>query len=170
MLPLLQALPLLTLQPQMPDRPAETQGKPMNMSMLLKCPFCDHLECRDVEILFENEYFAAILDQYPVSIGHMLLIPRRHIDNPFQLSEQEVLALNRLLQQCKAWLDEHYHPSGFNVGINCGAAAGQTVMHLHVHLIPRYDGDVPDPRGGVRSVIPRRKLYPLPPENSRQDD
>jgi diadenosine tetraphosphate (Ap4A) HIT family hydrolase len=100
-----------------------------------------------------------IRDGYPVSPGHTLLIPKRHTGSFFDLSEQERGELLTLLDLAKQVLDEEFQPQGYNIGINDGAAAGQTVPHLHVHLIPRFDGDLPDPRGGVRWVIPDKAKY-----------
>ena len=100
-----------------------------------------------------------IRDGYPVSPGHTLLIPKRHTGSFFDLSEQERSDLFSLLDRAKLVLDEEFQPQGYNVGINDGAAAGQTVPHLHVHLIPRFEGDLPDPRGGVRWVIPDKAKY-----------
>jgi diadenosine tetraphosphate (Ap4A) HIT family hydrolase len=88
-----------------------------------------------------------------------LVIPKRHTGSFFDLSEKERGELLSLLDRAKLVLDEEFHPQGYNIGINDGAAAGQTVPHLHVHLIPRFDGDLPDPRGGVRWVIPDKAKY-----------
>ncbi len=107
----------------------------------------------------ESSTAIAIRDGYPVSPGHTLLIPKRHTGSFFDLSEQERSDLFSLLDRTKLALDEEFQPQGYNIGINDGAAAGQTVLHLHVHLIPRYDGDRPDPRGGVRWVIPDKAKY-----------
>ena len=100
-----------------------------------------------------------ICDAYPVSPGHSLVIPRRHIGSWFEASEDECTAMLALLEAAKAMIDQEHRPDGYNIGINDGPAAGQTVPHLHVHLIPRFKGDVPDPRGGVRWVIPDRAKY-----------
>ena len=91
--------------------------------------------------------------------GHLLILPRRHVAGFFDASANERAALIELLDAGKALLDERYRPDGYNIGVNVGAAAGQTVLHLHVHLIPRYRGDVAEPRGGVRGVIPARQNY-----------
>ena len=98
-------------------------------------------------------------DGYPVSQGHTLIIPRRHVQSLFDCSTEERQALLALLDQAKAQLDAEFHPDGYNIGINHGEAAGQTVMHLHIHLIPRYKGDKDDPRGGVRWIFPDRAAY-----------
>jgi hypothetical protein len=91
--------------------------------------------------------------------GHTLIIPRRHVASFFETTDEERRAMLRLLDEAKAMLDREHKPDGYNIGINGGAAAGQTVMHLHIHLIPRYLGDRPDPRGGVRWVIPEKAAY-----------
>jgi ATP adenylyltransferase len=98
-------------------------------------------------------------DAYPVSPGHALLIPRRHIPTWFEATSEEHVALISAIDQAKAAIEKNHQPDGYNIGINCGAAAGQTVFHLHVHLIPRYQGDVGDPRGGVRHIIAHKANY-----------
>lgn len=120
------------------------------------CPFCTLPTSR---IVHENEHCLAIRDAFPVSEGHTLIIARRHVGSLFGLSDAEGRALLALLAEAKTSLEGAYRPSGFNVGINDGAAAGQTVPHLHVHLIPRYAGDQPDPRGGVRWIFPEKADY-----------
>jgi diadenosine tetraphosphate (Ap4A) HIT family hydrolase len=101
----------------------------------------------------------AIRDGFPISPGHTLIIPYRHVGSFFELAAEERSALLDLLDKQKARLDEEFHPDAYNVGINDGAAAGQTVPHLHIHLIPRYRGDLADPRGGVRWIIPDKADY-----------
>jgi len=120
----------------------------------MECVFCtmDKFE-------LENELAYAIFDKYPVNKGHMLIIPKRHTANYFDLTIEERLAIDKLLFQGKQLLDETYSPDGYNIGINCGEVAGQTIFHVHVHLIPRYKGDMEDPRGGVRGVIPEKMKY-----------
>jgi diadenosine tetraphosphate (Ap4A) HIT family hydrolase len=107
----------------------------------------------------QNEHGIVIRDAFPVSKGHTLVISKRHVDSIFELSEVEAQGLLRLLTSAKRELDRTHQPDGFNVGINDGRAAGQTVPHLHVHLIPRYLGDAPDPRGGVRWIFPDKADY-----------
>lgn len=101
----------------------------------------------------------AIRDGYPVSPGHTLVIPKRHVASLADVMADEAKALWALLAEVRARVDAELRPDGYNVGVNDGRAAGQTVMHLHVHLIPRFDGDRPDPRGGVRWVIPEKADY-----------
>jgi len=100
-----------------------------------------------------------IRDGYPVSPGHTLVIPKRHVGSFFQVTPDERSDLLALLDDAKAQMGLEFKPDGYNIGINDGPAAGQTVPHLHIHLIPRYDGDRADPRGGVRWVIPEKANY-----------
>ncbi|NBT56243.1 MAG: HIT family protein [Betaproteobacteria bacterium] len=120
------------------------------------CPFCTLLPTRVID---EKATAIAIRDGYPVSPGHTLLIPKRHTGSFFDLSTLERDDLLALLDRAKSVLDAELQPQGYNIGINDGAAAGQTVPHLHLHLIPRFEGDLPDPRGGVRWVIPAKAKY-----------
>jgi diadenosine tetraphosphate (Ap4A) HIT family hydrolase len=99
------------------------------------------------------------MDGFPISSGHALIIPKRHIASLFDATREEREALFDLLEHVKTELMERYNPDGFNIGINDGTAAGQTVMHLHIHLIPRYSGDQTDPRGGVRWIFPDKAAY-----------
>ena len=121
----------------------------------MSCPFCSN----HVDILKENDLAYAIYDKYPVNNGHVLIIPKRHVSDYFQCWPEERTAMDRLLFECKEMLQHSYSPDGFNIGLNCGEAAGQTIFHVHMHLIPRYKGDMDDPRGGVRGVIPQRRIY-----------
>ena len=106
-----------------------------------------------------NDLAYAIFDRYPVTLGHALVIPRRVVPTWFDATPAEQAAVLSLVDEVKSLLDARHAPDGYNVGFNAGAAAGQTVMHLHVHVIPRYAGDMPDPRGGVRHVLPERGNY-----------
>jgi diadenosine tetraphosphate (Ap4A) HIT family hydrolase len=115
--------------------------------------------CNIPNSILENDLAHAIFDKYPVNPGHLLIIPKRHIASLFEATPAERAALFGLLQQGRELLQHQYRPDGFNIGINDGTAAGQTVMHLHIHLIPRFDGDIANPRGGVRGVIPERRIY-----------
>jgi len=119
------------------------------------CPFCN----LEREKIIESELSYAIYDGYPVNEGHALIIPKRHTANYFDLSLAEQNDCIVLLNRVKGIVQEKYNPAGFNVGININEAAGQTVPHVHIHLIPRYEGDVEEPRGGVRGVIPERRNY-----------
>ncbi|WP_409228477.1 HIT family protein [Gudongella sp. SC589] len=122
----------------------------------MDCIFCN---LDDSKIILENEGARAIFDIFPVNEGHMLIVPKNHIVSYFDAREEDKKYLWKLVEECKKYLDEEYKPDGYNVGINCGEAAGQTVMHLHIHLIPRYVGDIENPRGGVRGVIPEKRIY-----------
>jgi diadenosine tetraphosphate (Ap4A) HIT family hydrolase len=113
------------------------------------CIFCNYDES---EILAENKFAFAILDHFPVNNGHCLIIPKRHFPNFFDAKEEEIKAIYSLMHEVKEIFDIQYEPAGYNIGINVGGYAGQTIDHLHVHLIPRYVGDVDDPRGGVRNL------------------
>ncbi len=120
------------------------------------CPFCKLEQGR---AFLENDLALALRDGFPVSPGHTLVIPKRHIGSLFEATAEERRALFDLLAAAQSRLLESHRPDGFNIGINDGAAAGQTVMHLHIHLIPRYAGDVADPRGGVRWIFPDKAPY-----------
>ena len=121
------------------------------------CPFCNLAQ--HVEIISESEICVAFFDGYPVSPGHALIIPKRHVASYFDLTDEERKAMNAMLLEVKQKLDERFHPDGYNIGINVGEDAGQSVFHCHMHIIPRYKGDVPNPKGGVRGVIPSKQLY-----------
>jgi diadenosine tetraphosphate (Ap4A) HIT family hydrolase len=108
-----------------------------------------------------NSLAFAIRDGFPVSPGHTLIVPRRLVASWFEATREEQVAMLELLDAVKSQLDAELRPDGYNIGINVGPAAGQTVMHLHMHLIPRFAGDVPDPRGGIRHVIPGKGNYLL---------
>ena len=123
-----------------------------------ECVFCQRF-IPDKKPLFENNLAAVYFDEFPVSTGHMLIITKRHAKTFFDITEEEQIAIIELLNKCKKYIDEKYNPDGYNVGLNCGELAGQSVMHIHMHLIPRYKGDVENPRGGVRGVIPSKKNY-----------
>ena len=118
------------------------------------CPFCDEQNYE-----FEGDLVFTKTDSYPVSKGHTLVIPKRHISDYFDCTESEVAELWALVDKTKNRLQDTHAPDGFNIGINVGEAAGQTVPHMHIHVIPRYVGDMDDPRGGVRGVIPNKQKY-----------
>lgn len=123
----------------------------------LSCPFCNPDSER--ELIVESATAYAIYDKFPVNEGHALIIPKRHIEDYFDLSFKEQSACMFMLNKVKDIVLEKFKPDGFNVGINVGEKAGQTVKHVHIHLIPRYNGDVEDPKGGVRGVIPAKQKY-----------
>lgn len=140
------------------------------------CPFCDP---GNSEVILSNDHAVAIYDGYPVTPGHTLIVPKRHIASFFEASKEEQAAMFELLAEMRERLISQPFslsesgetnqnsenagsfsvPDGFNVGINDGAAAGQTVMHMHIHLIPRYANDTSDPRGGVRWIMPKKAPY-----------
>jgi diadenosine tetraphosphate (Ap4A) HIT family hydrolase len=121
-----------------------------------RCPFC-HLE--KSRIALENACAVAFPDAFPVAEGHMLVIAKRHVASLFDLSDEEQAALWRLVALVRGKLLSELQPDGFNVGVNDGPAAGQMVLHAHVHVIPRRAGDIVDPRGGVRWVVPAKAQY-----------
>jgi diadenosine tetraphosphate (Ap4A) HIT family hydrolase len=120
------------------------------------CPFCDLASHR---IRLENDAAVAIPDAFPVAEGHTLVVPKRHVTSLFELSEEEQAAVWRLVAGVRSVLVMDLRPDGFNIGINDGRAAGQTVMHAHVHVIPRRAADVTDPRGGIRWIKPEKARY-----------
>lgn len=120
-----------------------------------ECLFCTYDK---KEYIAENELTFAIFDKFPVNRGHILIIPKRHFDNFFEASKEEVIAIYDLIHKVKQIVDKKYNPTGYNVGINIGYDGGQTIMHLHVHLIPRYKGDIENPRGGIRKL--KKELVP----------
>lgn len=122
----------------------------------MTCPFCTLPADR---IVLADDHAVVIRDGFPVSPGHTLVIPRRHVGSFFEISAEERASLLRLLDEAQGALAAEFNPDGWNIGINDGPAAGQTVPHLHIHLIPRYRGDSEDPRGGVRWVVPGKAKY-----------
>jgi diadenosine tetraphosphate (Ap4A) HIT family hydrolase len=128
----------------------------INLAPSKSCPFCSMDISR---VLISNQFAIAAADAFPVSVGHTLIIPKRHISSIFDATEQELVHIFKLVTQTRVLLNDQYKPQGFNIGINDGVAAGQTVMHLHIHLIPRFMGDQSDPRGGVRWIFPDKAQY-----------
>ena len=121
------------------------------------CIFCD---TQRQKIIFENKLIYATYDSYPVSKFHSLIIPKRHIDNYFKLSKEELISINQIIHKIKNEIDDKDKSvKGFNIGTNSGKVAGQTIMHCHIHLIPRRKDDVINPQGGVRAVIPSKQHY-----------
>lgn len=119
------------------------------------CLFCK--DPRGVSLQHELAYSAR--DTYPTSPGHTLVIPRRHVASFFELTPEEVAACMGLIKQEKIHIDAEFRPDGYNIGVNIGPAAGQSILHVHIHIIPRYKGDVENPQGGVRHVIPKKGHY-----------
>jgi len=120
------------------------------------CPFCNPIAD---EIVAKNDLCYARWDRYPVSKGHILVIPFRHTADYFSLTVEEKQSLLFLIDACKEVIEKNFRPAGYNIGFNVGVAAGQTMMHCHCHVIPRYIGDVKEPRGGVRGVVPGKRGY-----------
>lgn len=119
------------------------------------CLFCKYDK---TQYIAENQLAVAIFDHFPVNEGHALIIPKRHFADFFEATEEEVVKIYSLVHEVKQIIDNKYKPTGYNLGINIGEDAGQTVMHLHVHLIPRYKGDVENPKGGIRKL--KKELVP----------
>lgn len=117
------------------------------------CPFC-----KEQNSIIENSFAKAFYDNYPISPGHLLIVPKRHVSSWFDLTTNEKLAILEITQKLYE-LEKETKIDGYNIGINIGEVAGQSVMHCHVHLIPRYKGDVEDPYGGVRNIIPGKGRY-----------
>ena len=121
------------------------------------CLFC---VIKKEEIVYENEFAYATFDSYPVSKLHCLIIPKRHIKDYFELNNEEIIGCNQLIKKIKNQVKKNDKTiKGFNIGINSGKVAGQSIMHCHIHLIPRREGDVMNPQGGVRGVIPLKQHY-----------
>jgi len=121
----------------------------------MDCIFC----LIDRAILVETKLSQAFFDGFPVSPGHSLVIPKRHVATIWELSAEEYVDLFNLVKEVKELIQDQFEPQGINVGANFGQAAGQTVFHAHIHIIPRYTGDVPNPRGGIRNIIPGKGSY-----------
>jgi len=128
----------------------------MNSSSPKPCPFC---VLDPQRILAEDDLTVVYRDGFPVSPGHTVIIPRRHVATLFDATEEEQAALLKALARGKDILDRLHKPDGYNIGINHGLAGGQSVPHVHIHLIPRYLGDKEDPRGGVRWILPDKAKY-----------
>ena len=120
---------------------------------LFQSPFLDK------EKIIETDIGFVIYDGFPVSQGHCLVVPHRVYSDYFDSTQEEIIGLQKLVTETKKYLDKKYKPDGYNIGVNCGDVGGQTIPHVHIHLIPRYRGDVIDPRGGVRGVIPSKQKY-----------
>jgi diadenosine tetraphosphate (Ap4A) HIT family hydrolase len=128
------------------------------------CPFCAPAED---EIILRNNLCYARLDRYPITKGHLLIIPLRHEPSFLLMTPEEQTAALDLISQARSKLDSESRPDGYNIGVNIGEAAGQTVAHAHIHVIPRYAGDVPDPRGGVRLIISEKAKYWQAPADTK---
>ena len=123
-----------------------------------RCVFCARVETTS-DLVAVDPLCVAFYDTTPLNPGHMLVIPRRHEPDFLTLTERELNAIWRMARELRSHLDEQFQPDGFNVGVNVAEAGGQTIDHAHLHLIPRYLGDVRDPKGGIRCLIPERMRY-----------
>jgi diadenosine tetraphosphate (Ap4A) HIT family hydrolase len=121
------------------------------------CPFC--LRLREGRIETDDFLSALFADDHPLTPGHRLVVPKRHVADYFALTEDERWSLWEMVEEAKRRLDGEHHPGGYNLGVNVGAVGGQTVPHVHIPVIPRYQGDREDPRGGVRWIIPEKARY-----------
>jgi diadenosine tetraphosphate (Ap4A) HIT family hydrolase len=130
-----------------------------NVKMTSECIFCKPRDIKRHTLIAESDLAYARWDNFPVSVGHAEVIPKRHVSSYFDLSEDEISALFKLSKETKKIIDEKYKPDSYNLGVNNGPEAGQTIPHCHIHLIPRYSGDVQNPRGGIRTVIPGKADY-----------
>ena len=117
-------------------------------------PFSDQVRWKS-----ENEFAFSLRDNFPVTKGHTLIVPKRTVSSVFELSDDEMIACWQLVKREKIALEKELRPDGFNIGVNDGSVAGQTISHAHIHLIPRFKGDHPNPRGGVRAIIPSKADY-----------
>lgn len=123
------------------------------------CIFCNP---KEDEILAENDFALILKDNSPVSDGHCIIIPKRHMKTQFELTTEENQAVFKLIKEAKEIiLKQGFQPAGYNIGSNNGLAAGQSVFHLHIHIIPRYTGDSEQPKGGIRQVLPKTAQYNL---------
>lgn len=119
----------------------------------------DCIFCGDPSMVIQNDLAFAHFDSYPVNPGHCLVITRRHVAGYFEATAEEKAAIWALVDEIKTIIDKDFNPDGYNVGVNVGEAGGQSIPHLHIHVIPRYKGDMENPRGGVRGVIPHKQKY-----------
>lgn len=127
-----------------------------------ECLFCDFNNPEANTLIAQNELAYARWDNIPASAGHAEVMLKRHVESYFDMTPDEVLAIHALAKHAKKEIDELHQPDGYTLGVNEGEAAGRTIHHVHFHLIPRYIGDVPNPRGGIRNIIPGKGDYKLP--------
>jgi diadenosine tetraphosphate (Ap4A) HIT family hydrolase len=120
------------------------------------CPFCT---LSPINIIYQNEHSILIRDTFPISPGHSLIIPKRHISSFFEIKKKEQKSILKALIKAREIMINDLQPAGFNIGVNDGVVAGQTIPHLHIHLIPRFQGDVEDPKGGIRWILPEKANY-----------
>jgi diadenosine tetraphosphate (Ap4A) HIT family hydrolase len=133
------------------------RGETTNTVSDVTCAFCDRVAAAD--FVAENNLAVAFWDAFPLNPGHCLIVPRRHEADFLALTPEEQAAVWALVALVRRHIEAERTPDGYNIGVNVREAAGQTIAHAHLHVIPRYRGDVPDPRGGVRWVVPARAAY-----------
>ena len=124
-----------------------------------KCIFCLIQKEKREKCIAESKYFFVRYDKFPVNKGHADIVSKKHLVSIFDLGEDEIKDLFQIIKETKKIIDKKFHPDAYNIGVNEGRAAGRTVDHLHIQFIPRYKGDVADPTGGIRNVIPRKGNY-----------
>lgn len=124
-----------------------------------ECTFCLIQKEKTEKFITENESFFARYDKFPVGKGHADIVSKRHVASLFDITEKEARDLFKIIKETKNIIDEKFHPDAYNIGVNEGRAAGRTIDHLHIQFIPRYSGDVADPTGGIRNVIPGKGNY-----------
>ncbi len=130
------------------------------MGSMTTCVFCAYSsDLSKPNIIAQNDHAIVVPDTFPLNAGHCLVIPKRHVESFFEASASEKLAMLELIDRARRYIDNQYQPDAYNIGINDGPAAGQTIPHLHIHVIPRYIGDSNDPRGGIRWVLPDKAAY-----------
>ncbi|TDC69819.1 HIT family protein [Actinomadura sp. GC306] len=134
--------------------PAENKPRPRPHESATGCLFCQPDDPSLNRILCENDLFYARFDNFPANPGHIEIVPRRHAVSFFELDDEEVLSAYSLMREARKLIDEEHFPEAYTIGINDGKAAGRSIDHLHIHLIPRHHGDVDDPRGGIRRAAP----------------
>lgn len=137
--------------------PFKNGSQKSNLNLYFKMK--DFTQIPQDRIIYKDQYFFIIEDIFPVNPGHLLIITNTVREDYFALTQEEQQALPKAIEAAKQIVLNKYNPDGFNIGMNCGATAGQTVFHFHCHLIPRYNGDMENPRGGVRHVIPSKGNY-----------
>ena len=141
------------------DQIAHAENNGCGPAFVNGCLFCE-LPADKFEVVDENELCLALTDSYPVTEGHCLIIPKRHAETYFDMNADEVLAATQLLQRARERIQQQdAKVTGFNIGMNSGKSAGQSVFHAHIHLIPRRDGDQENPQGGVRKIFPEKAHY-----------
>ncbi len=125
----------------------------------MECLFCEIIKGRKKQIISENSGFYSIYDENPVSEGHAIVMPKRHFASVLEITNEELIDMHQCIKETIAIIQKRYNPDGYNIGINDGESAGQTIFHLHVHVMPRRTGDVENPVGGVRNIFPGKGDY-----------